>query len=230
MRQLTHADFVEGVVIRARRVQAPVVVEIRSAHGCNGCPNRLSVEIGIACESDVCVRSIDDSVSSRAATQADIVIASLTDNEVLRNTGQVLDRVPGEADGVLLIYTGDVEYYGPTLDDYLRAASHGDAVHGVDGRTIRRATSQSYCGSCVDVHVAIGARGVYGISSERRLLEEVRMHLAYRWFTRLGFEQELPDHSTFSKNRHGRFRESGIFRDIFALVFIRFGETYTEHQ
>src|SRR5262249_2614117 len=75
-----------------------------------------------------------------------------------------------------------------------------------------------------------GARGVYGISSERRLLEEVRMHLAYRWFTRLGFEQELPDHSTFSKNRHGRFRESGIFRDIFALVFIRFGETYTEHQ
>ena len=43
-----------------------------------------------------------------------------------------------------------------------------------------------------------------GISSERRLLEEVRMHhLAYRWFTRLGFEKEIPDHSTFSKNRHG---------------------------
>ena len=45
-----------------------------------------------------------------------------------------------------------------------------------------------------------------GITSERRLLEEVRMHLAYRWFTRLGFEQELPDHSTLPKNRHGRFR------------------------
>src|SRR5215471_12195534 len=44
---------------------------------------------------------------------------------------------------------------------------------------------------------------LYGITSERRLLEEVRMHLAYRWFTRLGFEQEIPDHSTFSKNRHG---------------------------
>ena len=40
---------------------------------------------------------------------------------------------------------------------------------------------------------------LYGITSERRLLEEVRMHLAYRWFTRLGFEQEIPDHSTFSK-------------------------------
>jgi transposase len=33
---------------------------------------------------------------------------------------------------------------------------------------------------------------LYGITSERRLMEEVRMHLAYRWFTRLGFEQELP--------------------------------------
>ena len=45
---------------------------------------------------------------------------------------------------------------------------------------------------------------LYGITSERRLLEEVRMHLAYRWFSRLGFEQEIPDHSTFSKNRHSR--------------------------
>lgn len=40
---------------------------------------------------------------------------------------------------------------------------------------------------------------LYGITSERRLLEKVRMHLAYRWFTRLDFEQEIPDHSTFSK-------------------------------
>ena len=46
---------------------------------------------------------------------------------------------------------------------------------------------------------------LYGITSERRLMEEVRMHLAYRWFTRLDFSQEIPDHSTFSKNRHGRF-------------------------
>src|SRR5438132_8922524 len=50
---------------------------------------------------------------------------------------------------------------------------------------------------------------LYGIISERRLLEEVRMHLAYRWFTRLDFEQEIPDHSTFSKNRHGRFSSVG---------------------
>jgi transposase len=62
---------------------------------------------------------------------------------------------------------------------------------------------------------------LYGITSERRLLEEVRMHLAYRWFTRLGFEQEIPDHSTFSKNRHGRFRESGVFREVFEEIVRR---------
>src|SRR5262245_9177177 len=55
---------------------------------------------------------------------------------------------------------------------------------------------------------------LYGISSERRLLDEVRMHLAYRWFTRLGLDQEVPDHSTFSKNRQGRFRQSGVFREV----------------
>src|ERR1700726_5062296 len=62
---------------------------------------------------------------------------------------------------------------------------------------------------------------LYGITSERRLLDEVRMHLAYRWFTRLGFEQEIPDHSTFSKNRHGRFRQSDVFREVFEEIVRR---------
>jgi transposase len=53
---------------------------------------------------------------------------------------------------------------------------------------------------------------LYGITSERKLLEELRMHLAWRWFTGLGFEQEIPHHSTFSKNRHGRFQESNTLR------------------
>jgi transposase len=61
----------------------------------------------------------------------------------------------------------------------------------------------------------------YGITSERRLLEEVKMHLAYRWFTRLDLDQEIPDHSTFSKNRHGRFRQSGIFREVFEEIVRR---------
>jgi len=59
---------------------------------------------------------------------------------------------------------------------------------------------------------------LYGITSERKLLEELRMHLAWRWFTGLGFEQEIPHHSTFAKNRHGRFQESNLFQELFERI------------
>jgi transposase len=59
---------------------------------------------------------------------------------------------------------------------------------------------------------------LYGITSERKLVEEVRMHLAWRWFTGLGFDQEIPHHSTFSKNRHGRFQESKLFELLFEQI------------
>jgi transposase len=61
----------------------------------------------------------------------------------------------------------------------------------------------------------------YGIRSERRLCEEVHLNLAYRWFCRLGLEDSVPDHSTFSKNRHGRFRENATFRWLFEEVVRR---------
>src|SRR5262245_1965926 len=61
----------------------------------------------------------------------------------------------------------------------------------------------------------------YGIRSERLLCDEVHLNLAYRWFCRLGLEDAVPDHSTFSKNRHGRFRESGVFRWVFDEVVRR---------
>ena len=60
-----------------------------------------------------------------------------------------------------------------------------------------------------------------GIRSERRLCEEVHLNLAYRWFCRLGLDGKVPDHSTFSKNRHGRFRESDILRHLFETVVER---------
>src|SRR5262252_11237667 len=59
---------------------------------------------------------------------------------------------------------------------------------------------------------------LYGISSERKLVEELRMHLAWRWFTGLSFDQEIPHHSTFSKNRHGRFQESKLFERLFEQI------------
>ena len=61
----------------------------------------------------------------------------------------------------------------------------------------------------------------YAIRSERRLCEEVDMNLAYRWFCRLGLEDPIPDHSTFSKNRHGRFRDSDLFRKVFEMTVAR---------
>ena len=59
---------------------------------------------------------------------------------------------------------------------------------------------------------------LYGITSERKLVEELRMHLAWRWFTGLGFDQEIPHHFTFSKNRHGRFQESKVFEQLFEEI------------
>src|ERR1700716_143121 len=61
----------------------------------------------------------------------------------------------------------------------------------------------------------------YGIRSERRLCEEVHLNLAYRWFCRLGLDGSGPDHSTFSKNRHGRFRDSDLLRRLFETVLQR---------
>ncbi|QKY07997.1 transposase [Janthinobacterium lividum] len=61
----------------------------------------------------------------------------------------------------------------------------------------------------------------YGIRSERRLCEEVGMNLAYRWFCRLGLKDKVPDHSSFSKNRHGRFRDHDAFRQLFDAVLRR---------
>jgi transposase len=58
----------------------------------------------------------------------------------------------------------------------------------------------------------------FGIRSERRLCEEVHLNLAYRWFCRLDLDGHVPDHSTFSKNRHGRFRHSNAFRHVFETV------------
>jgi transposase len=58
----------------------------------------------------------------------------------------------------------------------------------------------------------------YGVRSERRLCDEVHLNLGFRWFCRLGLDGAVPDHSTFSKARHGRFREAEVFRRVFEAV------------
>lgn len=58
----------------------------------------------------------------------------------------------------------------------------------------------------------------YGIRSERRLCQEIELHLAYRWFCKLDLDDAIPHHSTFSANRLGRFRDSDVLRHIFERV------------
>ena len=58
----------------------------------------------------------------------------------------------------------------------------------------------------------------YSIRSERRLCQETQLNMAYRWFCRLGIEDKVPNHSTFSVNRHGRFRDSDVLRQVFESV------------
>ena len=60
----------------------------------------------------------------------------------------------------------------------------------------------------------------YGVRSERRLTQEVELHLAYRWFCRLDLDDKVPHHSTFSENRLHRFRESDVFRHVFERVVV----------
>ncbi len=62
---------------------------------------------------------------------------------------------------------------------------------------------------------------VMGIRSERRLCDEVHLNLAYRWFCRLGLEGKVPDHSTSSRYRHGKFRESNLLRQVFEATVER---------
>lgn len=59
---------------------------------------------------------------------------------------------------------------------------------------------------------------LFGLTSERRLCQEVQLNLAYRWFCGLNLEDKVPDHSTFSKNRHGRFAGTTLFRQMFYEV------------
>jgi len=59
---------------------------------------------------------------------------------------------------------------------------------------------------------------LYGIRSETRLCEDVHLNLAYRWFCRLGLEGQVPERSTFSKNRHGRFAGGDVLRRVFETI------------
>ena len=56
---------------------------------------------------------------------------------------------------------------------------------------------------------------LYGIKSERRLVEEVQLNIAYRWFCGFELNDTIPDHSTFSKTRTRKWQQSNLFQKAF---------------
>jgi transposase len=58
----------------------------------------------------------------------------------------------------------------------------------------------------------------FAIRSERMLCREVKVNMAYRWFCGLSIEDNIPDHSAFSRARHERFRDGDVFRRVFERV------------
>ena len=119
-------------------------------------------------------------------------------------------------------------FYQFRLDDWVPADHLLRKIDAVlDLSSLRRALAPFYSHTgrpSVDPELMIRMLLIgycYGLRSERRLCEETHLNLAYRWFCRLGLESAVPDHSTFSKNRHGRFRESALFRRLFEEVVVR---------
>ena len=128
---------------------------------------------------------------------------------------------PPQVDRAALFYEFSLERHVPT-SHLLRSIDRF-----VDLSGLRRELAPFYSSTgrpSVDPELLIRMLIVgycFGIRSERRLCDEVHLNLAYRWFCRLGLDSDVPDHSTFSKNRHGRFRHSDLLRHLFETVLAR---------
>jgi len=116
-------------------------------------------------------------------------------------------------------------FYGFRLDDHVPADHLLRRIDGLfDFGFVRDALAASYSTTgrpSIDPELMLRMLLVgylSGIRSERRLCEEVHLNLAYRWFCRLDLADRVPDHSTFSKNRHGRFRACDLHRLLFEQV------------
>ena len=62
---------------------------------------------------------------------------------------------------------------------------------------------------------------LFGIRSERQLVREVEVNIAYRWFLGLGIADPVPHATTFGKNRQRRFNESNIYQEIFDEIVLQ---------
>lgn len=56
---------------------------------------------------------------------------------------------------------------------------------------------------------------LFGVRSERQLVREIEVNVAYRWFLRLKLTDPVFDASTLSQNRRRRFNDTSVAQDIF---------------
>jgi len=116
-------------------------------------------------------------------------------------------------------------FYDFSIEDHVPADHVLRAINGViDLSSVRTHLTEFYSSTgrpSIDPELMMRmllVGYVMGIRSERRLCEEVHLNLAYRWFCKMDLSDPIPDHSTFSKNRHGRFRDSDVLRHVFETV------------
>ena len=62
---------------------------------------------------------------------------------------------------------------------------------------------------------------LFGIRSERQLVKDIEVNVAYRWFLGFSLTDKVPDHSTISQNRRRRFNGTDIFQNIFDEIVIQ---------
>lgn len=62
---------------------------------------------------------------------------------------------------------------------------------------------------------------LFGIRSERQLIREVQVNVAYRWFLGLNLTDKVPDASTLSQNRRRRFNDSAVYQQIFDEIVVQ---------
>lgn len=59
---------------------------------------------------------------------------------------------------------------------------------------------------------------LYGIKSMRQTVKEIEVNVAYRWFLGLEMMDKVPHFSTFGKNYTRRFKDTGLFEQIFSHI------------
>lgn len=147
-----------------------------------------------------------------------LISARLTDSISLLRWEIVAMLGPRQEAQSALFYDFYIEEHVPT-DHVLRAI---DGIIDLSG--VRAHLAQFYSSTgrpSIDPELMMRmllVGYIMGIRSERRLCDEVHLNLAYRWFCKLDLIDAIPDHSTFSKNRHGRFRDSDLLRHVFENV------------